>query len=107
MDGTGSPAPIEHVALDGKGRPCLKKSNFKLVQLIGAILGQRWTPEETLEQHPDLTLGEIHAALAYYYDHKDSMDAEMQKLSDEVDQLRAQTLDSPLRQKLRAMGKIK
>ena len=107
MDGTATAAPIEHIVLDDKGRPCLKKSNFKLVQFIGAMLGQRWTPEETLEQYPDLTLGEIHAALAYYYDHKDNMDAEMQRLSDDVDQLRAQTLDSPLRQKLRAMGKTK
>src|SRR5438105_15849742 len=107
MDGTATAAPIEHIVLDEKGRPCLKRSRFKVLQLVSAMLGQGWNPEQTLEQYPDLSLGEIYAALAYYYDHKEAMDAESERLAKEVERLRAETLNSPLRQKLRAMGKIK
>ena len=106
MDGTATAAPIEHIELDEKGRPCLKNSRFRVVELISIMLGQGWTPEQTQELYPHLPLGQIYAALAYYHDHKEAMDAEMRRLDEDFDRRRAQTLNSPLRQKLRAMGKI-
>jgi uncharacterized protein (DUF433 family) len=106
MDGTGSSAPIEHIFIDEKGRPCLKNSRFKIVQLVSNMLGQGWSPEQAQEQYPDLSLGEIYAALVYYCDHKEAMDVEMRELDKDFDRRRAQTLNSPLRQKLRAMGKL-
>jgi len=35
------------------------------------------TIDEIQEQYPDLTHAQIHAALAYYYDHKDEIEAEL------------------------------
>ena len=35
------------------------------------------TPEEIRVEYPDLTLGQIHAALTYYYDHRDEIEAEL------------------------------
>jgi uncharacterized protein (DUF433 family) len=34
------------------------------------------TPPETLVEYPDLTLAQIHAALTYYYDHPEEIEAE-------------------------------
>jgi len=34
------------------------------------------TPEQILESYPDLNLSQVHAALAYYYDHVDEIEAE-------------------------------
>ena len=34
------------------------------------------TPDEILVEYPDLSLAQIHAALTYYYDHKDEIEAE-------------------------------
>jgi uncharacterized protein (DUF433 family) len=31
------------------------------------------SPEEICEQHPGLTLGKVHAALAYFFDHRDEI----------------------------------
>ena len=35
------------------------------------------TPEQILVEYPDLTLAQIHAALAYYYDHQQEIEAEL------------------------------
>jgi len=34
-------------------------------------------PEAILEHYPDLTLARVHAALAYYYDHPQEIEAEL------------------------------
>jgi len=35
------------------------------------------TPQEILVEYPDLSLAQVHAALTYYYDHKDEIEAEL------------------------------
>jgi uncharacterized protein (DUF433 family) len=35
------------------------------------------TPDQILEHYPDLTFGQVHAALAYYYDHPQEIEAEL------------------------------
>jgi uncharacterized protein (DUF433 family) len=37
---------------------------------------QGHTPPQILESYPDLSLAQVHAALAYYYDHVDEIEAE-------------------------------
>jgi uncharacterized protein (DUF433 family) len=34
------------------------------------------TPQEILVEYPDLTLAQVHAALTYYYDHVEEIEAE-------------------------------
>jgi uncharacterized protein (DUF433 family) len=35
------------------------------------------TPEQIIVEYPDLNLAQVHAALAYYYDHQDEIEAEL------------------------------
>lgn len=49
-----------------------------------------WDPVEIQRQHPHLTLGKIHSALAYYYDHKAEMEAEIGEDLREADRAMAQ-----------------
>ena len=56
-------------------------------------------------QHPHLTLAQIHAALSYYYDQAE-IDSQIADQLQEYEKLRAQASDSPLRQKLRRLGKL-
>ena len=48
------------------------------------------TADEVLVEYPDLTPAEVHAALTYYYDHQDEIDAELaaDEGSDERHELR-------------------
>ena len=38
-------------------------------------------------QHPCLTLGQIHSALAYYWDHREELDRDMQRRLKRVEEL--------------------
>ena len=49
---------------------------------------------------------QIHAALAYCYDHKEELDAELAEWEQKVEALRKQARETPVHQKLRAMGLI-
>ena len=50
------------------------------------------------------TLGQIHSALAYYFDHKEEMDRDIRRRHERVRALRAAQEESPGRRKLRERG---
>jgi uncharacterized protein (DUF433 family) len=96
-----------HIWLDDRGRAWIDDTNVKVIEVAGEWRYHRMHPEEMVYQHygkPNLT--QVFAALAYYHDHRDEFDAEMDRQDAEHERLRAETLDSPGRRKLRAMGKI-
>ena len=52
----------------------------------------------------DLTLGQVHSALAFYYDHKVEMDIDIAERRQRVEALRAAQGESPGRRRLRERG---
>lgn len=57
------------------GRPILR-DNGRSVHAIAALHLQGLTPEEILVQAPDLTLAQVHAALAYFYANREEVEAD-------------------------------
>jgi len=51
-----------------------------------------------------LSLGQIHSALAYYWDHKEALDIDIEKRWQIAERIRRETGPSPLIAKLRAQG---
>ena len=47
------------------------------------------SPDEIVSEYPTITLSDVHAALAYYYDHRDEVDREIQEGDQFVHKLRA------------------
>ena len=47
------------------------------------------SPDEIVSEYPTLTLSDVHAALAYYYDHRDELDQDIREDEKFVEQLRA------------------
>jgi uncharacterized protein (DUF433 family) len=93
------------IALNEHGRPIVAGTRFKVLYIAEAHLhGQ--TPEQISERHDGLTLAQVHAALSYYYEHKAEFDAEIERGNQEVERLWKETENSPLRQKLRVLGKL-
>jgi uncharacterized protein (DUF433 family) len=86
------------------GHARIRGTGFK-VRIIAEEHLNGASPEEMQEWHPPLTLGQIHGALAYYYDHKQEFDDEMAELNRFVEELRAQQGESLLVKKLRELGK--
>jgi uncharacterized protein (DUF433 family) len=100
------PSGTAHILLDERGRGWIDDTNVKVIEVVLDKLGWGLSPEEIHAGYPNLSLAQIHAAFSYYYDHQAEYDAEIARQSEEADRLRAASLNSPLRQKLRAMGKI-
>ncbi|MCQ3980798.1 MAG: hypothetical protein DPW09_45950 [Anaerolineae bacterium] len=106
--GTTFPAvtAYEHIQLDAHGNPFIAGTTMKVVELVMAQIAYGWSPEELHFQHPYLTLGQIHSALAYYWDHRDSLDAEIERRWQWAEQSRQKAGPSPLIAKLRAQGRL-
>jgi uncharacterized protein (DUF433 family) len=95
-----------HVRLDKRGVAWIDDTTTKVVEVALDQIAHGWSAEEIHFQHPHLSLGQIHAALAYYYDHKAEFDTEIHGSLERVEQLRAEAGESPIRKKLRALGKL-
>lgn len=75
-------------------------TNVKVIEVAVDKLAHGSSPEEMHFQYPHLSLAQIHAALAYYYDHQAEMDAEIRTRRAEANELAAELSDGPLRQRL-------
>ena len=96
----------EHVQLDANGTPTIVGTNMKVVELVMAQLAHGWSPEELHFQHPYLSLGQIHSALAYYWDHKAKLDADIERRRQYGEEERRKAGSSPLASKLRKQGRL-
>jgi uncharacterized protein (DUF433 family) len=89
-----------HIEIDDDGVAWIDDTNVKVIEVALDKLAHGSSPEEMHFQYPHLSLAQIHAALAYYYDHQAEMDAEIRTRWAEADNLAAQVSDENLRQKL-------
>ena len=68
----GSPARLEN------------HPRTRVAMIVMDYAARGLSPEEIVRHYPYLTQAEVHAAMTYYHDHRDEIDAEIQS---EVDQL--------------------
>jgi uncharacterized protein (DUF433 family) len=92
---------VSQIELDDQGVAWISGTKVKVTEVALDKLAHGSSPEEIHFQYPHLSLSQIHAALAYYYDHQTELDEEIQKRWQEVNQLAAQESNSPLQQRLR------
>jgi uncharacterized protein (DUF433 family) len=102
-----TPATVQtaHIRLDARGVAWIDDTNTKVIEVAQDMIAHGWSPEEIHFQHPHLSLAQIHAALGFYYDHKSVFDATIQESLRRVSELRDQAAESPLRKRLRELGK--
>ena len=80
---------------------------FRLSLLIGAHLAYGWSAEEMCRQYPDLTPGEIYSAMAYYHDHREEIEAEIQAEWEQAERDRREAPPSPFVLRMRGQGLLK
>ena len=93
---------LTHIRLDDQGRAWIDDTKMKVVELVLDHLAYGWSADEIQEQHPHLSLGQIHATLAYYYDHQKELDAQIEQDLKRIRELRAATGEAPMQRRLRA-----
>jgi uncharacterized protein (DUF433 family) len=92
----------EHIQIvDGPSGPTPRIAGHRIrVQDIAIAHEQLgWSADEIVDQYPTITLADVYAALAYYWDHRDEIE---QAIADErayAEELRRVTPD-PVKEKL-------
>ncbi|HEY9618248.1 MAG TPA: DUF433 domain-containing protein [Microcoleaceae cyanobacterium] len=97
----------KYIQLNEQGTPIIAGTTMKVVELITAQFAHGWSPEELHFQYPYLSMSQIHSALAYYWDHKLEVDAEIEQRYQYAEDLRQAAGESPFVARLRAQGLLK
>ena len=96
----------EHVVLDENGVPGIAGTNMKIIELVLEKCAYGWSPEELHFQHPYLSLGQIHSALAYYWDHQSELDEDIKNRLANVKEFKQKMPTPKLLEQLRDKGLI-
>ena len=94
----------EHVVFDTDGVPVVEGTTMKVIELVLEAQTYGWSPEELHFQHSYLSLGQIHSALAYYWDHQSELDSDIVRRLQMVEVLKQQNQASPLITRLKSQG---
>lgn len=95
---------ITRIVRDERGVPWIEGANTKVMEVVLDHVGHGWSADEIHEQHPHLSLGHVHAALAFYYDHEVEFRAQMQRDVAALKAIRAEMGMSPAQRRLAAMS---
>ncbi len=107
---TNAPPPdrVRIVSTPGTcgGRPRIEGHRITVEDV--AIWHERMgmSPDEIVSSYPTITLSDVHAALAYYYENRVRIDAEIEKGRRFVDEMKAKAGPSRLQELLQARKAI-
>lgn len=71
------------------GKPCIVGTRIRVQDIYVWHELQGRTPEEIVADFPQLTLADVHAALAYYFDHRDAIHGDMKRSEKLVERMKA------------------
>ena len=83
------------------GKACIAGHRVRVLDVVVWHEHQGMTPDEIVSHIPTLTLADVHAALAYYFDHIDEIQQEMRaerEFSEEFRRSNPSLLEAKLRQ---------
>ena len=94
-----------HVHRDAEGRAWIDDTNVKVIEVVLDHIAYGWSADEIHFQHPVLSLGQIHSALSFYFDHQGEFDHLIEQSRERADARAIAAQDSPGRRRLRALRK--
>jgi uncharacterized protein (DUF433 family) len=94
----------DHILVGENGVATIAGARMKVAQLVSEVMAYGWSPEELHFQHPHLTMSQIHSALAYYWDHPQEIEQQIEGGLRLADQMRQRAGESPLASRLKAEG---
>ncbi|MBN1121130.1 MAG: DUF433 domain-containing protein [Anaerolineae bacterium] len=75
------------------GRPCLAGTGLEVSVLAIARIVHNQTPEQIAADY-DISLAQVHAALSYYYAHRDEIDSRIRQRRELAGELKEQLIPS-------------
>jgi len=61
------------------GQPRIDGTRIKVQHIALEYEKLGWTADQICDAHPGLTLAQVHAAISYYYDHREEIDGSIRK----------------------------
>lgn len=83
------------------GKACIAGHRVRVLDIVVWHEHQGMTPDEIVSHIPTITLGDVHAAFAYYFDHIEEIQQEMRDeraFAEEFRRSNPSLLDAKLRQ---------
>jgi len=97
-------AVASHIWLDERGIAWVDDTNVKVIELAMDYRAGMTNALDVVQAYEGLTPSQVHSAFSYYLDNQAQFDAEIKRQAAEYEKLRANTLDSPGRMRLRSLG---
>jgi uncharacterized protein (DUF433 family) len=85
------------------GKPRIAGHRIKVQDIAICYERLSMSPAEIVSDYPSINLADVHAALAYYYDHRDEINHQIEAGERFAEEMRAKN-PSVLQQKLRERG---
>ena len=86
------PSICEHIEITPGvcgGKPRIAGHRIKVQHVVIWHERMGMSPDEIVSEHPGISLADVHAALAYYHDHRDAIEADIRADEEFVEKLRA------------------
>lgn len=84
----------KYIEITSQQVPIIAGTTLKVVEIVETQQAYQWSPEQIQEQLPHLSLSQVHSALAYYWDHKSALDAEIERRFQAAEAMRQATDES-------------
>ena len=92
------------IELDNQGVAWISGTKVKVTEIVLDKMAYGWSPEELHFQHPYLSMGQIHSALAYYWDHEEEINQQIEDDLQYTERMRRAAGETPLVTRLKAKG---
>lgn len=73
------------------GSACIAGHRVRVLDIVIWHEQNGWSPDEIVSQIPSITLADVHAALAYYYDHREEIQEEIRAEREMAEEFRRET----------------
>ena len=94
------PALTQHVEIRenrrGEDRAFIAGTRVRVQDIVSDCERHGMSPDEIAREFPHISLAQVHAALAYYFDHRDEIRAQMKADAEFASSMQAQNSPSPL-----------
>jgi len=97
---------MKYIYLDEKGIAWIEGTGIKVIEIVRDYIIDKMSPEDIKEAFPELSLAQIFSALAYYYEHKEEFDKQIEEWENYIEILRNQYPKNKIYFKLKEKGLI-
>jgi uncharacterized protein (DUF433 family) len=97
-------AKYPHVDYDAAGVAILAGTTTRIAEIVLDHLAYHWEANEIHEHYQHLHMGQIHSALAYYYDQEEERKRDLARGDEQIVESRSKPTKSEILQKLKCLG---